>query len=65
MVIAHVVNASFKPLIVAYEAGAMMPTVVAPDRRVAFLVETKVLESLLPAGWRLFDASVTWALGRP
>jgi hypothetical protein len=47
--------------IFAYERGSDMPGGRAPARRVAlFLGNGRVIRSLTPDGWRLFDAAVTW-----
>lgn len=47
-----------------YEAGATMPGLVAPARRVGlFLFDTTSLQ-LTPEGWQLFDAAVRWSTTR-
>jgi hypothetical protein len=46
----------------AYERGSEMPGGHAAARRVAlFLGNGRVIRSLTPEGWRLFDAAVTWS----
>jgi hypothetical protein len=46
----------------AYERGRQMPGGPAAARRVAiFLGNDRVISSLSPDGWRLFDAAVTWS----
>lgn len=46
----------------AYERGSEMPGGHAAARRVAlFLGNGRVVRSLTPEGWRLFDAAVTWS----
>ncbi|HVE41575.1 MAG TPA: hypothetical protein VNM14_16910 [Planctomycetota bacterium] len=48
--------------IFAYDAGAAMPGLLAPSRRVGlFLFDTTSLQ-LTPQGWQLFDAAVRWSL---
>jgi hypothetical protein len=48
----------------AYEAGARMPQLTAPARRVGLFLSEGSADRLTPAGWALFDAAVRWALGR-
>ena len=46
----------------AYERGSEMLGGRAPARRVAlFLGNGRVIRSLTPDGWRLFDAAVAWS----
>jgi hypothetical protein len=46
----------------AYERGSEMPGGRAAARRVAlFLGNGRVVRSLTPDGWRLFDAAVNWS----
>jgi hypothetical protein len=46
----------------AYERGSEMPGGRAPARRVGlFLGNGRVIRSLTPDGWRLFDAAVAWS----
>jgi hypothetical protein len=48
--------------IFAYDRGRQMPGGPAAARRVAiFLGNDRVITSLTPEGWRLFDAAVTWS----
>ena len=50
----------------AYERGSEMPGGRAAARRVAlFLGNSRVIRSLTPEGWKLFDAAVTWSAGGP
>jgi hypothetical protein len=52
--------------IFAYERGSEMPGGRAAARRVAlFLGNGRVIRSLTPDGWKLFDAAVTWSAGGP
>jgi hypothetical protein len=46
-----------------YEAGAVMPGLVAPARRVGFFVGDTTATNLTANGWALFEAAVTFALG--
>jgi hypothetical protein len=48
----------------AYETGAHMPGLLAPARRVGIFLSETTASTLTPAGWALFDAALTWALGR-
>jgi hypothetical protein len=51
--------------IFAYERGSHMPGGTAAARRVAlFLGNGRVIRSLSPDGWKLFDAAVTWSVGK-
>jgi len=49
-----------KAVIFAYEAGAVMPGLVAPARRVGFYLFNATAPVLTDAGWKLFDAAVRW-----
>jgi hypothetical protein len=55
---------SFEATLFGYEAGVRMAGVTAPARRVGLFLSTTAAAHLTPDGWRLFDASITWALGR-
>lgn len=46
-----------------YEAGAGMPGLVAPARRVALPLHNGSATVLTATGWRLFEAAIRWALG--
>jgi hypothetical protein len=48
--------------IFAYDAGAAMPGLVAPDRRVGLFLFDATSLHLTPQGWQLFDAAVRWSL---
>lgn len=47
-------------VIFAYEAGAVMPGLVAPAKRAGFFLGPNAATNLTPAGWSLFDAAVEW-----
>ncbi|MBN2371451.1 MAG: VCBS repeat-containing protein, partial [Vicinamibacteria bacterium] len=48
----------------AYERGAQMAGLSAPARRVALFLGEETASHLNTDGWRLFDASVKWALSK-
>jgi hypothetical protein len=51
----------------AYDKGAMlvgMPATPAPARRVGLFIRAGIADRLTPAGWRIFDGAVDWALAR-
>jgi hypothetical protein len=65
--IAQVAGMANRYAVFAYERGAMLvgaPATPAPARRVALFVHSLVADRLTPAGWQIFDAAVSWALGR-
>jgi hypothetical protein len=47
----------------AYDTGVMMAGIPAPARRVGLFVTSDLPATLSPAGWTLFDAAVSWAIG--
>jgi hypothetical protein len=47
-----------------YPAGVAMPGLTAPARRVGLFTSTTTAADLDASGWALFDAAVSWALGR-
>jgi hypothetical protein len=55
---------SFEATMFGYDVGARMAGINAPARRVGLFLSTSSAAFLTPDGWRLFDAAVTWALGR-
>jgi hypothetical protein len=63
IVVAHYANEpEGHAALFAYERGRQMPGGPAAARRVAiFLGNDRVINSLTPDGWRLFDAAVTWS----
>ena len=53
-----------KAAIFGYEKGATMDyESLAPARRIMFFLGSEGFANLLPAGLRLFDAAVDWAVG--
>ena len=59
--VAIVVGDTAKTLLFGYEAGAVMPGLTAPARRVGFFMhDTTVLNS---SGTALLDAAIRWAIG--
>ncbi len=50
-----------RALVFGYEAGTVMPGLVAPARRVGLFLEDLTASLLTPSGWALFDAAVRWA----
>jgi hypothetical protein len=53
-------------LVFAYEKGSSMPGgTLAPARRVAYFLNTECFGELQPAGARLLDAAVLWAVKSP
>jgi hypothetical protein len=64
LVIATVEGDPARAALFAYEAGARMPGLEAPARRVGlFLFEATPLQ-LTPEGWSLFDAAVRWSASK-
>jgi hypothetical protein len=63
VIIAHYPGAArHRSAIFGYERGSDMPGGHAPARRVGlFLGNGRVIRSLTPDGWRLFDAAVVWS----
>jgi len=49
--------------IFAYEAGAHMPGLVAPGRRMGFFLSQTSASALTTEGGRLFDAAIAWLAG--
>jgi hypothetical protein len=49
--------------IFGYEAGASMPGLVAPARRVGFFAGDTSAANFTANGWALFEAAVNWSLG--
>ena len=65
--IATVTGMANRYAIFAYEKGALlvgMPATPAPARRTVLFIHTMVSPRLTPAGWQIFDAAVSWTLGR-
>lgn len=60
-VVATLENDSGKAVIFAYEEGAAMVNLTAPDRRVAFGLNESPLTDLTSSGAALFDQAVRWA----
>jgi hypothetical protein len=60
--IASVVGDPALAALFAYEAGAAMPGLVAPSRRVGLFLFDATSPHLTPQGWQLFDAAVRWSL---
>jgi hypothetical protein len=50
-----------KAMVFAYDTGTEMPGGVAPARRVALFLNVDSPGVLTDAGWRLFEAAITWA----
>lgn len=62
--IATVYGQPDKAVIFGYEKGATMDyETLAPARRVMFFLDNETFTNLSPAGRKLFDAAVDWALG--
>ena len=51
-----------KCTIFAYDAGAEMPGLVAPEKRVGLFLFRNTANSLTTEGWALFDAAVDWSI---
>ena len=66
--IATVAGMANRYAIFAYErgrhAGRHAGDAGAPARRAGLFIHTMVSERLTPAGWQIFDAAVSWTLGR-
>ncbi|MGC4091477.1 MAG: M23 family metallopeptidase [Polyangiaceae bacterium] len=54
---------STKTLIFGYAAGAAMPGLTAPARRVGFFLGDTSATSLTGYGWAFFDRAVAWSVG--
>jgi murein DD-endopeptidase MepM/ murein hydrolase activator NlpD len=52
-----------KTLIFGYAAGAAMPGLTAPGRRVGFFLGDTSATSLTGYGWAFFDRAVAWSVG--
>ncbi len=65
--VASVTGTPAKSVIFGYEAGAVMPGLTAPARRVGFVFNNSANEPsrATSAGWKLFDAAVAWAATPP
>jgi hypothetical protein len=64
IVIATIAGMPEKAVIFGYEKGAIMDgDFPAPARRVMFFLDGETFDDLTESGLRLFDASVTWAMG--
>jgi hypothetical protein len=62
--IATVYGQPDKAVIFGYEKGATMDyESLAPARRVMFFLDNETFTNLSPAGLKLFDAAVDWAMG--
>ncbi len=61
--IATVNGNATRAVIFGYLAGAAMPGLAAPARRVGLFLENATASSLNASGWALFDAAVNWAVG--
>lgn len=62
IVIANVLNDSTRPVLFAYNTGTQMVGLVAPARRVGFLLKDNQASRLTDTGWSLFDSAITWAV---
>lgn len=62
IVVARQTAGARQPVLFAYERGAAMPGLVAPGRRVALFFGDTTAAALTPAGGKLFDAAVRWAV---
>jgi len=51
-----------KAALFAYEKGANMVGMTAPERRIGFFFNDGVYDETTNQGWKLFDAAVTWVL---
>ena len=63
--IASLSQDSGKCTIFAYEAGAEMPGLVAPVRRVGLFLFRDTANSFTAEGWALFDSAVDWSIAKP
>lgn len=61
--IAHVDDHPAWPVLFAYESGASMKGLIAPARRVGFFLRDNGASRFTDEGWKLFDATVVWAIG--
>lgn len=65
-IIATVYGQPEKAAIFGYEKGATMDyEALAPARRVMFFLDNETFPNLSPAGFKLFDAAVDWAVAAP
>jgi len=62
--VASLIGNTKKLPIFAYEKGAIMPGLTAPERRLNFMLHNTSSPLLTENGWKLFDASVHWCIGR-
>jgi hypothetical protein len=51
-----------KCIIFAYDAGAEMPGLIAPARRVGLFLFRNTANSFTSEGWALFDSAVDWSI---
>lgn len=63
--VASIVGSPAQAAIFAYEAGATMPSLVAPARRVGFFFGDTSGEFTSGIGWQLFRRAVLWATNTP
>ena len=49
--------------IFCYETGAQMFEMIAPARRVGFIANEGTYVNFNENGWKIFDATILWALG--
>lgn len=61
LVVASMEGDPARAAVFAYEAGARMPGLTAPARRVGFFLFDTTSLQLTPEGWSLFDAAVRWS----
>ena len=62
IVAATLADAGGSAVVFGYEVGVQMPALIALHRRVGFLLGQDGFQKLTEQGWRLFDASVSWAV---
>ncbi|RMG81029.1 MAG: HYR domain-containing protein, partial [Bacteroidetes bacterium] len=62
-IIAHVVNDPAWPVLFVYEQGAGMKGMTAPARRAGFFLRDNGASQFTAEGWKLFDATILWAIG--
>jgi hypothetical protein len=62
-IIAHIDNDNDHDTIFGYNTGVNMSGLTAPARRVFLFLQDDTATALNAAGWNLFNAAVTWAIG--
>ncbi|MGV7223935.1 MAG: hypothetical protein ACQ9MH_20720 [Nitrospinales bacterium] len=60
--VAGLSNDPHKCTIFAYDAGVVMPGLVAPAKRVGLFLFRNTANSFTPDGWSLFDSAVDWSI---